>query len=199
MSEKQFGAPGAEVRYRNAALGGREVRFRLPNDSEWVAYERRQSRAKDIDEGQALGAEFLDALAVEPHQLEPSEADWVLARLSRFTVESTTRDGDDVVVKARVFLGVQAEMRFRVPSLGRLQELMRQEAKADVRARVRETFFGQQLAPDGLKGYAGAVPIYHKSAAVFELESYVSALAEEEEGDFFDSAQAKSGAAGEGS
>lgn len=188
---------GAGVVYRNPVLSQKEIRFRVPTDQDYVAFQRRLGRAADTDARLRLAGELLESLSTgEPIGLEDAEADLVLGRLERWQASPEGRDGL-VVVSGPAFLGIACTHVFRMPSLGELHHLGREEAKEGLMLRAHEQFWRQHVEADQTEGYEGEPPIWHKSRAVVALSLYCDRLSVEEEGgDFFDPAAAgESGAA----
>ena len=178
--------------------GEKTCTVRFPTDEEWCAWARAQrtvrhflgrgkSKSEDIDLPK-INAELFKRIASEADGalFDEAEAGMVIGRIERATVTDVAREGINFCVEMRV-PGARVSHVLRMPTAKEMQDHERASTTiVAVRRAVETRAF---LEPSGAlydklhvshDGYAGAVPIIHKSAAVSEVLSLLAVEGDEE-------------------
>ena len=178
--------------------GEKTCSVRFPTDEEWCGWARAQrtvrhflgrgkSKSEDIDLPK-INAELFKRIASEADGalFDEAEAGMVIGRIERATVTDVAREGINFCVEMRV-PGARVSHVLRMPTAKEMQDHERASTTiVAVRRAVETRAF---LEPSGAlydklhvshDGYAGAVPIIHKSAAVSEVLSLLAVEGDEE-------------------
>lgn len=178
--------------------GEKTCTVRFPTDEEWCAWARAQrtvrhflgrgkSKSEDIDLPK-INAELFKKIAPEAEgaAFDEAEAGMVIGRIERATVTDVAREGINFSIEMRV-PGARVSHVLRMPTAKEMQDHERASTTVmSVRRAVETRAF---LEPSGAlydklhvshDGYAGAVPIIHKSAAVSEVLSLLAVEGDEE-------------------
>lgn len=181
-AKRLFPAAGKVFTYRNGLLDG-PVRMRLPTDKEYAALSRREAEADgDEKKVRAIDLELMEHLTEGPCSLTGSEASFVIAHVTGLRCRPAEKPGDGgrLEIRAETYGGLETRHVFRAPTLAAVSE-------ADLTtSRLREEFYDRHA--ERAEGYAGAVPLFHKSQAALALYSEASLLAvgTPEADDFFE-------------
>jgi hypothetical protein len=162
-----------------------EVRF--PTDDEWCSWARGQrtvrrflgrgkSQSEDLDLPK-INAELFAKIRTDEDgpEFDDAEAGMVIGRIERCTVVSVEREGINYRIDMKV-PGAHVTHVLRMPTAKEMQD--HERASTSVVAGRRSIETRAFLEPSGAlydklhvshEGYAGAVPIVHKSAAVSEV------------------------------
>jgi len=189
----------AEFRIRILSEGEKWCTVRFPTDEEWCERQRRQRTIR-----QSIGRQKAKyaVVGIEESSLElfrqirldddgpefnAAEATKVISRLERCEVTDVVREGDKVRIEMAV-PGARVSHVLKLPNQADVLAYSRASLTA-TEGRHGRSELRLSLEPGGelydkivvkTEGYAGAVPIVHKDAAVAEL---LAVLAEEEEDD----------------
>ena len=167
-----------------------EVRF--PSDEEWCAWARAQrtvrhflgrgkSQSEDVDLPK-INAELFAKIRTDKDgpEFDDAEAGMVIGRIERCTIASVEREGINYRIGMKV-PGARVTHVLRMPTAKEMQD--HERASTSVVAARRSVETRAFLEPSGAlydklhvshDGYAGAVPIVHKSAAVSEVIGYLA-------------------------
>lgn len=180
-------------------LSGGEKRctVRFPTDAEWIARAGRQKTVQHMlgrgkSRSEVLNSEAIDAELFakirkdeDGPEFDQAEASAVIARLERTTITEVNREGNNFRVKMRV-PGATVEHVLRIPTCGEVDAYS--AASVSVTSGRRQQEIRINLEPAAVlydkihvshEGYAGAAPIPHKDAAVFEVIAQLRALEDE--------------------
>ena len=167
--------------------GEKRCEVRFPSDEEWSAWARQQrtvrrflgrgkSQSEDLDLPK-INAELFAKIRVDKDgaPFGDAEAGMVIGRIERSTVTDITREGNNYRVQMKV-PGARVVHVLRMPTAKEMQD--HERASTSVVAARRSVETRAFLEPSGAlydklhvshDGYAGDVPIVHKSAAVSEV------------------------------
>jgi hypothetical protein len=170
-------------------LSGTEKRceVRFPSDEEWCTWARAQrtvrhflgrgkSQSQEVNLDQT-NAELFGKIRLDQDgpEFDEAEAGLVIARIERATITSVEREGNNYRIEMKV-PGARVVHVLRMPTAKEMQD--HERASVSVVAGRRSVETRAFLEPGGTlydklhvshDGYAGAVPIVHKSAAVSEV------------------------------
>jgi hypothetical protein len=193
----------ASKQYEVPIISGGEKRctVRFPSDEEWIARAAKQRTIQHIlgrgkTRAETLNAEQIDAelfgkirVDRDGPEFDAAEAAAVIARLERAQILEVYRVGDGFKITMRV-PGAVTEHILKMPKRGDVDAYA--AASMSVTSGRRQQEIRVNLAPSGElydaihtshSGYAGAVPIVHKDAAVFEVIAQLRALEDSLDGD----------------
>jgi len=167
--------------------GEKRCEVRYPTDDEWCAWARAQrtvrhflgrgkSQSEDIDLPK-INAELFLKIRTDKDgpEFDDAEAGMVIGRVERSQVAAIEREGVNYRIEMKV-PGARVTHVLRMPTAKEMQDHDR--ASTSVVAARRSVETRAFLEPSGLlydklhlahEGYAGAIPIVHKSAAVSEV------------------------------
>src|ERR1700722_11444798 len=173
-----------------------EVRF--PSDDEWCAWARAQRtvrhflgrgklHSEDEDRPQN-NAELFSHIRIDKDgpEFDGAEAVMVIGRIERCAVATVEREGINYRIEMKV-PGARVVHVLRMPTAKEMQD--HERASPSVVAARRSVETRAFLEPSGAlydklhvlhDGYAGAVPIVHKSAAVSEVIAQLAIEADED-------------------
>lgn len=181
--------------------GEKRCEVNFPSDEQWCAWARAQrtvrhflGRGKSQSEEVGLSkinAELFAKIrtnqdAQDGPAFDEAEAGVVIGRIERCTVASIDREGNNYRVEMKV-PGARVVHVLRMPTAKEMQDHDR--ASTSVVAGRRSVETRAFLEPSGElydklhvshEGYAGAVPIVHKSAAVSEVVAQLAIDADDE-------------------
>jgi hypothetical protein len=167
--------------------GEKRCEVRFPSDDEWAAWARSQrtvrnflgrgkSQSRDLNMEEANVALFEKIrLDKDGPEFDEAEAGMVIGRIERCTITSIERDGNNYVIEMKV-PGARVTHVLRMPTAKEMADHDR--ASVSVVAARRSVETRAFLEPGGElydklhvshEGYAGAVPLNHKSATVSEI------------------------------
>lgn len=172
--------------------GEKQCEVRFPTDEEWGGWARSQrtirrflgrgkSQSEDVDLPK-INAELFAKIRVDKDgpEFDDAEAGMVIGRIERCTVVNIEREGINYRIEMKV-PGARVAHVLRMPTAKEMQD--HERASTSVVAARRSVETRAFLEPSGAlydklhvshEGYAGAVPVVHKSAAVFEVIAQLS-------------------------
>jgi hypothetical protein len=178
--------------------GEKRCEVRFPSDAEWCAWARAQrtirhflgrgkSQSEDVDLSK-VNAELFTKIRQDKDgpDFDEAEAGMVIGRIERCSVTSIEREGVNYRIAMKV-PGARVEHVLRMPTAKEMQDHERASTSVVAARRYIET--RALLEPSGQlydklhiehDGYAAAVPIVHKSAAVSEVIAQLAIDAEED-------------------
>jgi hypothetical protein len=167
--------------------GEKSCEVRFPSDEEWCAWARAQrtvrhflgrgkSQSEDVDLPK-INAELFAKIRTDKDgpEFDDAEAGMVIGRIERCAVANVEREGINYRIEMKV-PGARVVHVLRMPTAKEMQD--HERASTSVVAARRSVETRAFLEPSGAlydklhishDGYAGAVPIVHKSAAVSEV------------------------------
>jgi len=167
--------------------GEKRCRVRFPTDAEWCDWARAQrtvrrflgrgkSQSEEVDLPR-INAELFAKIRVDTDgpEFDEAEAGMVIGRIERAVVTECEREGNNYCMAMKV-AGAQVTHVLRMPKASEIQE--HERASTSVVAARRSVETRAFLEPSGMlydklhvshDGYAGDVPIVHKSSAVSEV------------------------------
>jgi hypothetical protein len=167
--------------------GAKRCEVRFPTDEEWGAWARAQrtirhflgrgkSQSEDVDLPR-INAELFKTIRIDKDgpEFDDAEAGMVIGRVERSQVVDIDREGNNYRIAMKV-PGARVIHVLRMPTAKEMQD--HERASTSVVAARRSIETRAFLEPSGIlydklhvshDGYAGAVPIVHKSAAVSEV------------------------------
>lgn len=167
--------------------GEKRCEVRFPSDDEWCRWARAQrtvrhflgrgkSQSEDVDLSK-VNAELFAKIRTDNDgpEFDEAEAGMVIGRIERCTVANVEREGINYRIEIKV-PGARVVHVLRMPTAKEM--LDHERASTSVVAARRSIETRAFLEPSGVlydklhishDGYAGAVPIVHKSAAVSEV------------------------------
>ena len=179
--------------------GEKRCEVRFPTDDEWCAWARQQrtirrflgrgkSQTEDLNLAQ-VNAELFEKIRKDKEgpAFDEAEAGTVIGRIERCVVDTIDREGNNYRIEMKV-PGARVVHVLRMPTAKEMQE--HERASTSVVAARRSVETRAFLEPSGMlydklhqshDGYAGAVPIIHKSAAVSEVLAQLAIEAESED------------------
>jgi hypothetical protein len=172
--------------------GEKQCEVRFPTDEEWCSWARAQrtirrflgrgkSQSEDVDLPK-INAELFAKIRVDKDgpEFDDAEAGMVIGRIERCTVVNLEREGINYRIEMKV-PGARVAHVLRMPTAKEMQD--HERASTSVVAARRSVETRAFLEPSGAlydklhvshEGYAGAVPVVHKSAAVSEVIAQLS-------------------------
>lgn len=177
--------------------GEKRCEVRFPTDAEWCAWARSQktlrqflgrgkSQSQDIDLDK-VNAELFAKIRIEDGPaFDEAEAGMVIGRIERSSVKMIDREGNNYRLTMKV-AGATVEHVLRMPTAKEMQDHERASTSTVAARRSVET--RAFLEPSGAlydklhiehSGYAGDVPVIHKSAAVSEVIAQLAIEADED-------------------
>jgi len=178
--------------------GEKRCEVRFPSDAEWCAWARAQrtirhflgrgkSQSEDVDLSK-VNAELFAKIRQDQDgpAFDEAEAAMVIGRIERCPVTSVEREGVNYRIAMKV-PGARVEHVLRMPTAKEMQD--HERASTSVVAARRSIETRAFLEPSGAlydklhiehDGYAAAVPIVHKSAAVSEVIAQLAIEADED-------------------
>jgi hypothetical protein len=172
--------------------GEKQCEVRFPTDEEWGGWARSQrtirrflgrgkSQSEDVDLPK-INAELFAKIRVDKDgpEFDDAEAGMVIGRIERCTVVNIEREGINYRIEMKV-PGARVAHVLRMPTAKEMQD--HERASTSVVAARRSVETRAFLEPSGAlydklhvshEGYAGAVPVVHKSAAVSEVIAQLS-------------------------
>ena len=178
--------------------GEKQCTVRYPSDTEWGERAQKQKLVRRLlgrskSQYEALNGETVDAellarirLDEDGAPFDEAEAAKVIARLERVTVAAVERTGNKYRIELAVPGGRTVHV-LRIPSQKDVLEYSR--ASIHVTDGRRQQEIRVSLEPAGrlydklvesTEGYAGAVPVIHKSAAISELLAEIDSEGEDD-------------------
>jgi len=167
--------------------GEKRCEVRFPSDEEWCGWARAQrtirhflgrgkSQSEDIDLPR-INAELFAKIRLDKDgpAFDDAEAGMVIGRVERTNITTIEREGNNYRIAMKV-PGARVVHVLRMPTAKEMQE--HEKASTSVMAARRSVETRAFLEPSGALydklhvshgGYAGTVPIVHKSAAVSEV------------------------------
>jgi hypothetical protein len=167
--------------------GEKQCEVRFPTDDEWCGWARCQrtvrhflgrgkSQSEDVDLPK-INADLFKKIRIDKDgpEFDDAEAGMAIARVERSQVTDIQREGVNYRIEMKV-PGARVTHVLRMPTAKEMQE--HERASTTVVAARRSVETRAFLEPSGAlydklhvshEGYAGAVPIVHKSAAVSEV------------------------------
>ena len=167
--------------------GEKRCEVRFPTDEEWCAWARAQrtirhflgrgkSQSEDVDLPK-INADLFKKIRIDKDgpEFDDAEAGMAIARVERSQVTDILREGVNYRIEMKV-PGARVTHVLRMPTAKEMQD--HERASTTVVAARRSVETRAFLEPSGAlydklhlshEGYAGAVPIVHKSAAVSEV------------------------------
>jgi len=167
--------------------GEKRCEVRFPSDEEWCGWARAQrtirhflgrgkSQSEDIDLPR-INAELFAKIRLDKDgpAFDDAEAGMVIGRVERTNITAIEREGNNYRIAMKV-PGARVVHVLRMPTAKEMQE--HEKASTSVMAARRSVETRAFLEPSGALydklhvshvGYAGTVPIVHKSAAVSEV------------------------------
>jgi hypothetical protein len=173
--------------------GEKRCEVRFPTDEEWCGWARAQrtirhflgrgkSQSEDVDLPKINGDLFKKIrIDKDGPEFDDAEAGMVIARVERSQVTDIQREGINYRIEMKV-PGARVMHVLRMPTAKEMQD--HERASTTVVAARRSVETRAFLEPSGAlydklhvshEGYAGAVPIVHKSAAVSEVIAQLGA------------------------
>jgi hypothetical protein len=178
--------------------GEKKCEVRFPTDDEWSGWARSQrtvrrflgrgkSQSEDLDLPK-VNAELFAKIRVDKDgpEFDDAEAGMVIGRIERCTVTAVDREGINYRIEMKV-PGARVVHVLRMPTAKEMQD--HERASTSVVAARRSIETRAFLEPSGAlydklhishDGYAGAVPIVHKSAAVSEVIAQLAIEADDD-------------------
>jgi hypothetical protein len=172
--------------------GEKSCEVRFPSDEEWCAWARAQrtvrrflgrgkSQSEDLDLPK-INAELFAKIRTDKDgpEFDDAEAGMVIGRIERCAVANVEREGINYRIEMKV-AGARVTHVLRMPTAKEMQD--HERASTSVVAARRSVETRAFLEPSGAlydklhvshDGYAGAVPIVHKSAAVSEVIAHLA-------------------------
>jgi len=167
--------------------GGKTVAVRFPTDDQWIERMRklrtvvrtigRGKTSTEIENSEEVDSDLVNAVRINADgpALDGAEASAVIDRISRADADEAEREGSEYRIRLRV-PGAVTLHRLRMPSQKEILDYRRSAVSVLDGRRRQEIRINLRAAGDlydklktGLEGYAGDVPIVHKSAVVSEL------------------------------
>ena len=167
--------------------GDKRCEVRFPTDAEWCGWARAQrtvrhflgrgkSQSEEIDLPK-INADLFAKIRTDKDgpEFDDADAGMVIGRIERANITDVEREGNNYRLEMNV-AGGKVEHVLRMPTAKEIQE--HERASTSVVAARRSVETRAFLEPSGAlydklhvshDGYAGAVPIVHKSAAVSEV------------------------------
>jgi len=178
--------------------GEKRCEVRFPTDDEWCAWARAQrtvrhflgrgkSQSEDLDLPK-INAELFAKVRTDKDgpEFDDAEAGLVIGRVERCAVTGIDRQGNNYRIDMKV-PGARVAHVLRMPTAKEMQD--HERASTSVVAARRSIETRAFLEPSGLlydklhvshDGYAAAVPIIHKSAAVSEVIAQLAIEADDD-------------------
>ena len=178
--------------------GEKRCEVRFPSDDEWCVWARQQrtvrhflgrgkSQSEDIDLPK-INAELFRKIRIDQDgpEFDDAEAGMVIGRVERCQVASIEREGVNYRIEMKV-PGARVTHVLRMPTAKEMQD--HEKASTSVVAARRSVETRAFLEPSGAlydklhvahEGYAGDVPIVHKSAAVSEVVAQLAIEADDD-------------------
>jgi hypothetical protein len=178
--------------------GEKRCQVRFPSDEEWSAWARAQrtvrhflgrgkSQSEEVDLPK-INAELFAKIRLEEDgpEFDEAEAGMVIGRIERCTVVDVVREGINYRIEMKV-PGARVLHVLRMPTAKEMQD--HERASISVVAARRSVETRAFLEPSGAlyeklhvshDGYAGDVPIVHKSAAVSEVIAQLAIEADDD-------------------
>ena len=178
--------------------GEKSCEVRFPSDEEWCAWARAQrtvrhflgrgkSQSEDVDLPK-INAELFAKIRTDKDgpAFDDAEAGMVIGRIERCAVANVEREGINYRIEMKI-PGTRVVHVLRMPTAKEMQD--HERASTSVVAARRSVETRAFLEPSGAlydklhishEGYAGAVPIVHKSAAVSEVIAQLAIEADED-------------------
>ena len=178
--------------------GEKRCEVRFPSDDEWCAWARQQrtvrrflgrgkSQSEDLDLPK-INADLFARIRADKDgpEFDDAEAGMVIGRIERCTVVGVEREGINYRIEMKV-PGARVLHFLRMPTAKEMQDHERGSTSIVAARRSIET--RAFLEPSGAlydklhishDGYASAVPIVHKSAAVSEVIAQLAIEADED-------------------
>ena len=178
--------------------GEKKCEVRFPTDDEWCAWARSQrtvrrflgrgkSQSEDLDLPK-INADLFAKIRTDKDgpEFDEAEAGMVVGRIERCTVLNVEREGINYRIEMKV-PGARVTHVLRMPTAKEM--LDHERASTSVVAARRSIETRAFLEPSGAlydklhvshNGYAGAVPIVHKSAAVSEVIAQLAVEADDD-------------------
>ena len=178
--------------------GEKQCEVRFPTDDEWCGWARSQrtvrrflgrgkSQSEELDLPK-INAELFAKIRTDKDgpEFDDAEAGMVIGRIERTTITSIEREGNNYRIAMKV-PGARVMHVLRMPTAKEMQD--HERASTSVVAARRSVETRAFLEPSGELydklhvshgGYAGAVPIVHKSAAVAEVIAQLSIEADDD-------------------
>jgi hypothetical protein len=167
--------------------GEKRCEVRFPSDAEWCTWARAQrtvrhflgrgkSQSEEVDLPK-INAELFAKIRTDKDgpEFDDADAGMVIGRIERASITGVEREGNNYRLEMKV-AGGKVEHVLRMPTAKEIQE--HERASTSVVAARRSVETRAFLEPSGAlydklhvshDGYAAAVPIVHKSAAVSEV------------------------------
>ena len=167
--------------------GDKRCEVRFPTDAEWCGWARAQrtvrhflgrgkSQSEEVDLPK-INADLFAKIRIDKDgpEFDDADAGMVIGRIERATITDVEREGNNYRLEMKV-AGGKVEHVLRMPTAREIQE--HERASTSVVAARRSVETRAFLEPSGAlydklhvshDGYAAAVPIVHKSAAVSEV------------------------------
>ena len=163
--------------------GEKQCEVRFPTDEEWCGWARSQRTVRP-----KINAELFAKIRTDKDgpEFDDAEAGMVIGRIERCTVVNVEREGDNYRIEMKV-PGARVTHVLRMPTAKEMQD--HERASTSVVAARRSIETRAFLEPSGALydklhvshgGYAGAVPIVHKSAVVSEVIAQLSIEADDD-------------------
>lgn len=177
--------------------GTKKATVTFPTDDQWIERMRSQrtiirnlGRGKsttDFTDISAHAKVLFDAIKVEGDDFDQWEAQRAIGQLAKAEPEEAERDGNTFVIPIRTIAGL-TKHTLRIPSQKDLADYHRRSVSIiDGRHGVQEVRINLQASGElydkiavKTEGYAGHIPIIHKSAALNELINLLRYEDEEE-------------------
>lgn len=178
--------------------GEKRCEVKFPSDDEWCAWARAQrtvrrflgrgkSQSEDVNLSE-INAELFAKIRLDKDgtEFDQAEAGMVIGRIERCAVTELEREGINYRIEMKV-PGARVAHVLRMPTAKEMQD--HERASTSVVAARRSVETRAFLEPSGAlyeklhvshDGYAGAVPIIHKSAAVSEVLAQLAIEAEDD-------------------
>jgi hypothetical protein len=172
--------------------GEKRCEVRFPTDEEWCGWARAQrtirhflgrgkSQSEDIDLPR-INAELFAKIRLDKDgpAFDDAEAGMVIGRVERTNITGIEREGNNYRIAMKV-PGARVMHVLRMPTAKEMQE--HEKASTSVMAARRSVETRAFLEPSGAlydklhvshEGYAGTVPIVHKSASVSEVIAHLA-------------------------
>jgi hypothetical protein len=178
--------------------GEKRCEVRFPSDDEWCAWARAQrtvrhflgrgkSQSQEVNVDQ-INAELFGKIRLDQDGVEfdEAEAGLVIARIERATITTVEREGNNYRIEMKV-PGAPVVHVLRMATAKEMQE--HERASVSITSGRRSVETRAFLEPGGAlydklhvshQGYASAVPIVHKSAAVSEVIAQLAIEADDD-------------------
>jgi hypothetical protein len=179
--------------------GKKTCTVRYPTDEEWCAWARQQrtvrrflgrgkSQMEDVNLA-AINADLFTKIRLDKDgpEFDDAEAGMAIGRVERCSVVAIEREGINYCIEMKV-PGAKVVHVLRMPTAKEMQD--HERASTSVVAARRSIETRAFLEPSGAlydklhisdEGYAGAVPIVHKSAAVSEVLAQLAIESDDED------------------